>query len=124
MNCPLCIDQTLEPRRKAGIEIDVCPHCRGIWLDRGELERLAAEPDIDATPEPPDRYVVQPARPQVDDRVERGKKPKHEKKSTKKYRDRYEDRDRYDRKPSKKKKKKKKSLADRLEDVLEDVLDL
>ncbi len=40
MNCPLCRDQILEPHHRAGIEIDVCPQCRGVWLDRGELDRL------------------------------------------------------------------------------------
>ena len=42
MNCPLCIDQVLEITHRGGIEIDVCPRCRGVWLDRGELEKLAA----------------------------------------------------------------------------------
>ena len=29
-------------KEKKGIEIDYCPECRGIWLDRGELEKLIA----------------------------------------------------------------------------------
>lgn len=35
---------------RSGIEIDLCPKCRGIWLDRGELDKIisrAAEPDLD-----------------------------------------------------------------------------
>lgn len=41
MKCPLCsID--LQMTYKDGIEIDYCPGCRGIWLDRGELEKLSA----------------------------------------------------------------------------------
>lgn len=46
MLCPLCRDTNLEPRFSRGIEVDVCPRCRGLWLDRGELERLLAEADV------------------------------------------------------------------------------
>ena len=42
MNCPLCTDSVLDVTQQAGVEIDVCPRCRGVWLDRGELEKLAA----------------------------------------------------------------------------------
>ncbi len=39
MNCPL--DQTqLTISDRQGIEIDFCPTCRGVWLDRGELDKL------------------------------------------------------------------------------------
>ena len=39
MLCPLCnVDLLLS--EKQGIEIDYCPKCRGIWLDRGELDKL------------------------------------------------------------------------------------
>lgn len=41
MNCPLCLDTTLDITFHAGIELDICARCRGVWLDRGELERLA-----------------------------------------------------------------------------------
>ena len=40
MKCPVCKDVTLLISEKKGIEIDYCPECRGIWLDRGELEKL------------------------------------------------------------------------------------
>jgi Zn-finger nucleic acid-binding protein len=40
MKCPVCKDVTLLMSEKNGIEIDYCPECRGIWLDRGELEKL------------------------------------------------------------------------------------
>jgi Zn-finger nucleic acid-binding protein len=39
MKCPSC-NETLLISEKKGIEIDYCPKCRGIWLDRGELEKL------------------------------------------------------------------------------------
>ena len=42
MQCP--IDQTtLAMTERQGIEIDYCPTCRGVWLDRGELDKLIAE---------------------------------------------------------------------------------
>jgi Zn-finger nucleic acid-binding protein len=39
MNCPID-GTTLLMSERQGIEIDYCPQCRGIWLDRGELEKL------------------------------------------------------------------------------------
>ncbi|WP_262918564.1 zf-TFIIB domain-containing protein [Telluribacter sp. SYSU D00476] len=39
MKCPAC-NETLLMSEKKGIEIDYCPNCRGIWLDRGELEKI------------------------------------------------------------------------------------
>lgn len=39
MQCPLCSVELLLAERQ-GIEIDYCPKCRGIWLDRGELDKL------------------------------------------------------------------------------------
>lgn len=39
MKCPLCnIDLVMSDRQ--GIEIDYCPECRGVWLDRGELDKI------------------------------------------------------------------------------------
>ena len=40
MKCPLCKNVTLLMTEKKGVEIDYCPECRGIWLDRGELDKL------------------------------------------------------------------------------------
>jgi uncharacterized protein len=39
MNCPHC-NVTLVMTDKHGIEIDYCPQCRGVWLDRGELDKI------------------------------------------------------------------------------------
>lgn len=39
MKCPKC-DITLAITDRQGIEIDYCPQCRGIWLDRGELDKI------------------------------------------------------------------------------------
>jgi hypothetical protein len=39
MKCPVCnIALTMSDRQ--GIEIDYCPQCRGVWLDRGELDKI------------------------------------------------------------------------------------
>jgi Zn-finger nucleic acid-binding protein len=42
MKCPRCPDSTLEEREREGVTVDACRSCYGIWLDRGELERLIA----------------------------------------------------------------------------------
>lgn len=42
MKCPRCENSVLEERERDGVTIDVCRHCRGVWLDRGELERFIA----------------------------------------------------------------------------------
>lgn len=41
MRCPLC-DAGMKEVERRGVLIDVCPECRGVWLDRGELEKLLA----------------------------------------------------------------------------------
>ena len=56
MNCPTCkVDLKMADRQ--GVEIDYCPQCRGVWLDRGELDKIierAAQTGVPAreTPEP------------------------------------------------------------------------
>nr|WP_315494118.1 zf-TFIIB domain-containing protein [uncultured Rhodoferax sp.] len=40
MKCPQCTDVTLVMTERQGVEIDYCPTCRGVWLDRGELDKL------------------------------------------------------------------------------------
>ena len=40
MKCPNCPDATLAMMDRQGVEIDYCPQCRGVWLDRGELDKL------------------------------------------------------------------------------------
>jgi Zn-finger nucleic acid-binding protein len=40
MKCPVCKDAPLVMAERQGIEIDYCQECRGVWLDRGELDKL------------------------------------------------------------------------------------
>ncbi len=56
MKCPND-GTTLTMSERSGIEIDYCPECRGVWLDRGELdkilERAASQPAPPPAPAPP-----------------------------------------------------------------------
>jgi uncharacterized protein len=45
MKCPVCTDVPLAIAERQGIEIDYCPTCRGVWLDRGELDKLIDRAD-------------------------------------------------------------------------------
>ncbi|MGB8718131.1 MAG: zf-TFIIB domain-containing protein [Desulfobacterales bacterium] len=40
MKCPICKEVNLVMADRQGIEIDYCPECRGVWLDRGELDKI------------------------------------------------------------------------------------
>jgi len=56
MNCPTCKTTNLIMSERQGIEIDYCPQCRGVWLDRGELDKIiersaAAEVGFSASPQ-------------------------------------------------------------------------
>ena len=50
MNCPSCKDTKLVMSERKGIEIDYCPDCRGIWLDRGELDKLIEKSKSEEAP--------------------------------------------------------------------------
>jgi Zn-finger nucleic acid-binding protein len=39
MKCPVC-SELLVMTDRSGVEIDYCPKCRGVWLDRGELDKI------------------------------------------------------------------------------------
>ncbi|CAE6766124.1 hypothetical protein R69658_03401 [Paraburkholderia aspalathi] len=43
MKCPVCKTTDLLMTERRSIEIDYCPVCRGVWLDRGELDKLIAQ---------------------------------------------------------------------------------
>jgi uncharacterized protein len=46
MLCPRC-DTAMVASHREGVEIDTCPSCRGVWLDRGELEKIVRRADND-----------------------------------------------------------------------------
>jgi len=40
VKCPVCTATDLVMSERSGIEIDYCPQCRGVWLDRGEFDKI------------------------------------------------------------------------------------
>jgi len=52
MACPACRTALVMSERQ-GIEIDYCPACRGVWLDRGELDKIIERSAGPATAAPP-----------------------------------------------------------------------
>ena len=51
MDCPVCRGVKLAMTDRQGIEIDYCPQCRGVWLDRGELDKLIERASADTAPQ-------------------------------------------------------------------------
>lgn len=49
MNCPIDGSELVLTERQ-GIEIDYCPKCRGVWLDRGELDKIIERTSVYAQP--------------------------------------------------------------------------
>ena len=75
MRCPVD-NETLVMADRGGVEIDYCPKCRGVWLDRGELDKIiersmgaapAAAPVAPAPPQAP-VHLQQPRTPERQDR--------------------------------------------------------
>lgn len=67
MNCPHC-NVNLVMTERSGIEIDYCPQCRGVWLDRGELDKIieragASAPAAAPQPAAQQGYAPQPQQP-------------------------------------------------------------
>jgi len=56
MKCPTCPDSVLVISERQNVEIDYCPQCRGVWLDRGELDKLMA---LGASQQPVQRPAMQ-----------------------------------------------------------------
>jgi Zn-finger nucleic acid-binding protein len=61
MDCPVCKTERLSMMERQGIEIDYCPKCRGVWLDRGELDKIVERSAMESTAAAP---VPAPAAPQ------------------------------------------------------------
>ena len=58
MKCPVCSDKDLLMTERQGVEIDYCPSCRGVWLDRGELDKIVERSNEMAAPAPPRRRLA------------------------------------------------------------------
>ncbi len=106
MKCPVC-DVALSISSREGVEIDFCPQCRGVWLDRGELDKVIERAAASLAPATAavggdrgrdDRYDD---RPRYDDDRRRSDDRRDDDR-------RYDDRDRYS------KKKKRRSFLDDL----------
>lgn len=141
MQCPVDGAQLVITERQ-GVEIDYCPQCRGVWLDRGELDKIIdrtafesgpapelANPEPEpVAPPPPPVQEVSSERPRRDDWEE--ERREYRSRDADRYRDdrrrdrdderRYDDEDRYRGKKDKYYRKKKKS---RVADFLEDIFD-
>lgn len=72
MKCPTCTDTALVMSDRHGVEIDYCPQCRGVWLDRGELDKLI-ERSAAMTPAPAANAAVQSQPRFVDSDYEYGR---------------------------------------------------
>ena len=68
MNCPRCANVVLVMSERQGVEIDYCPTCRGVWLDRGELDKILERSVQAVAPAP---YEAQGTRPAPERRDER-----------------------------------------------------
>lgn len=65
MKCPVCTTVNLVMSERQGVEIDYCPECRGVWLDRGELDKViersaAQETIVTQAPQSAPQPVSQP----------------------------------------------------------------
>jgi uncharacterized protein len=81
MQCPACDNVTLVMADRQGIEIDYCPQCRGVWLDRGELDKIidrSASMEQGAGPSAP-RYA-EPRHSRDYDDDPRGRSPHYRRK--------------------------------------------
>ena len=81
MKCPVCKEPDLIMTHRQDIEIDYCPQCRGIWLDRGELDKIVERSESlmsndSGRSAPPDRRFPTENRRDDDDYYDRkhGKK--------------------------------------------------
>jgi Zn-finger nucleic acid-binding protein len=63
MKCPNCKEVNLVMSDRQGVEIDYCPECRGVWLDRGELDKIierSAKEESPRSSERPSNHYEKP----------------------------------------------------------------
>jgi Zn-finger nucleic acid-binding protein len=63
MKCPACTSVALVMSERQGIEIDYCPECRGVWLDRGELDKIIQRSGAEVAPQPAPPPQAPPPQP-------------------------------------------------------------
>jgi uncharacterized protein len=73
---PVCDDQQLAISSREGVEIDYCPQCRGVWLDRGELDKIIDRAGPGGQPMPPTREPEREVRYRDDDQHYKKRKRK------------------------------------------------
>jgi Zn-finger nucleic acid-binding protein len=81
MPCPICRVPLVMSERQ-GVEIDYCPQCRGVWLDRGELDKILERSAMEgstAAPQPAPRSAPWPTQPHQEYRGGYGKPHKRRK---------------------------------------------
>ena len=128
MKCPVDGTELLMTERQ-GVEIDYCPKCRGVWLDRGELDKIIEkatpaveldDPDPYVAPPPPSSkpiYRDEPIRQRPREEMERGAGLKPGGSYKRKYDEDHDD-DEY-RHAKRYKKKRKKSVLSELFDIFD-----
>ena len=67
MPCPVC-QVSLVMSERQGVEIDYCPQCRGVWLDRGELDKILERSAAESRPAPTQQPDYPAQQPQYSDR--------------------------------------------------------
>lgn len=86
MQCPVCSNTQLVMSERQGIEIDYCPQCRGVWLDRGELDKIIERSAATSAPDgfgrqaPPrgeERPAYPPGRPEYKEPYKEGYKDQY-----------------------------------------------
>lgn len=62
MQCPVCKVE-LRMADRQGVEVDYCPQCRGVWLDRGEIDKIVEREMAYNRPQSPPQHSSPPQQP-------------------------------------------------------------
>jgi uncharacterized protein len=114
MKCPVCVEVDLKIADRQGVEIDYCPRCRGVWLDRGELDKIISRASTYSSM-PPAAQTVRDAAKRKNDYFDDDYTDQYEIR-----RNRRED-DRYERRPSDREndKRRRKNFLDEIFDIFD-----
>lgn len=124
MKCPVCDDVDLKISERQGIEIDYCPKCRGVWLDRGELDKIIErsariEREFEAPKARSLGDLVDDDEPFYDDDTDH---PASKRKNEEKYRRDQDDR-RYDERDDRRRYDKKRRRKSFFEEIFDEIFD-